>query len=208
MTVGFFHVGPAGSVHVRLAERLVASVRRVMPNVPIVQMTDSETPAIAGVFHVERREPRPIAIGTLEHFAACDGDWLLVDTDVIVQADVRHIFRHPFDIAVATREGTLRRREVGKKFMDRMPFNKGAVFSRSPAFWAAAADLRLQSEKAQAWMGDQQSMNTIIRSGAFKVITLPSGYNYPPLTAREDVSRHQILHYKGDRKPWMLERAS
>src|SRR6478735_2923399 len=130
MTVGFFHVARVETPHVKLAAALIRSVRRAMPDVPIVHLTDETTTAIAGIDHLQRHPPAPIALGCLEAYAACDGEWLFVDTDVIVRHDVRPIFDRAFDIAVAHRDGTLRPGEVGTKFMASMPYNKGAVFSR------------------------------------------------------------------------------
>lgn len=206
MTVGFFHVDRGETPHVVLAKALIRSVRKSMPGVEIVHLTDDVTVPIAGADRVERHAPAPVALGCLEAYAAHEGEWLFVDTDVIVQRDVRWIFDRPFDIAVAEREGTLQPKEIGTKFMSSMPFNKGSVFSRCPAFWAAAAThLRTQSEKRQNWMGDQASMNAVIASGAFKVEILPARYNYPPQRQDEDLNAQAILHYKGDRKAWMLE---
>lgn len=206
MKVGFFHVARGDTPHVRLAKALIRSVRQTMPSVEVVHLTDEITAPIDGADRVERHPPAPIALGCLEAYAAREGDWLFVDTDVIVQRDVRWIFTAPFDIAVADREGTLRPKEVGTKFMSSMPYNKGSVFSRSPAFWsAAAAHLRTLSEKRQHWMGDQAAMNHVIATGRFHVHILPARYNYPPQQRDEDLNAQAILHYKGSRKAWMLE---
>lgn len=188
MKVGFYHTGPPSPY----AAAMVASVRRVMPDVDVAQL-----PAPDG----------PIARAVLEAYASVEGEWLFVDTDVILQEDVRSIFDQPFDVAVATREGTFRPGEDGSKFMTRMPFNKGVVFSRSQPFWRAALD-RITEMKpaAQGWMGDQQAMCDVIASGAFRVVTLPNRYNYPPQFRGEPVADKAALHFKGPRKPWMLER--
>lgn len=188
MTVGFYHAGPPSPY----AAAMVASVRRVMPDVHVVQL-----PASNG----------PIARAVLEAYASVSGEWLFVDTDVILQEDVRPVFDQPFDVAVATRAGTFREGEDGSKFMARMPFNKGVVFSRSQAFWVAALE-RMAGMKpaAQAWMGDQQAMCDVIASGAFHVLTLPNRFNYPPKFRGEPVADKAALHFKGPRKPWMLER--
>jgi len=205
--VGFFHAGPS-PVHLELAQVLIRSVRRAMPGVPIVHLTDIDTPPIAGVDDVRRRPAGPIAMSVLEHYAGCYGDWLLVDTDVVVRRDVRAVFDLTFDIAVATREGTFKPSEIGTKFMKSMPFNKGVVFSRNPAFWAAAAKaLREASEKQQSWMGDQRAMNDIIATARFFVRVLTNAFNYPPKRRDEDLSDKYVLHYKGPRKAWMLELA-
>ncbi len=152
--------------------------------------------------------PGPVALNSLEAYAISGaGDWLFVDTDVEIRSDVRHVFDDPdFDVAVATREGTLLDKEVGTKFMARMPFNKGAVFSRCSAFWkAAAAHLRTLKPEQQAWMGDQVAVNHVIGSGQFRVKVLSNAYNYPPKSKTDDVSQKHILHFKGPRKAWALE---
>lgn len=207
MKVGFFHaeIG-AASEHLELARFLVKSVRRSMPGVQITHFTDTTTKAVAGVDDVLRREPGPIALSVLEHYAGVTGEWLFVDTDVIVRRDVRHVFNDDpvFDIAVATREGTLKDSEVGTQFMASMPFNKGAVFSRSQLFWQGAANyLREASEKQQSWMGDQREMNKLIASNCYAVKVLDAGYNYPPKFIGQDIRAHHILHFKGPRKAWM-----
>lgn len=210
MKVGFFHASTDATVHTALAKILIASVRRAMPGVAIVHFTDMNTKAIDGVDDVHRREAGPIALSVLEHYASVAGDWLFVDTDVVVLRDVQHVFHDPiFDIAVATREGTLKDSEVGTKFMASMPFNKGVVFSRARDFWMAAASLlRRETEKQQTWMGDQRAMNDVIAAGRFAVKILAAGYNYPPKFIGQPVRAHHILHFKGPRKSWMQQRRS
>jgi hypothetical protein len=170
---------------------MLASVRRALPGVDVQQFTG------AG----------PLALAVLEAYASVDGDWLFLDTDVLVQNGdaVRRVFDQDFDVAVATREGTLKTSEVGTKFMRANPFNKGAVFSRSQAFWhAAAARCRELSPTRQAWMGDQIAMNHVIGSGAFRVHVLPAAFNYPPQSKDENLQDVVIAHFKGKRKSWMV----
>lgn len=209
MMVGFYHAGES-PVYVQLAARLIASVRRAMPGVRLTHLTDPSSTAIAGTDAVVRLAEGPVALACLDAYAACLGDWLFVDTDVVVQRDVRAVFDFQFDVAVADRAGTLLPKEVGTKFMARNPYNKGAVFSRSPAFWRdAAADLRTRSATRQAWMGDQEAMNAVIAAGRYQVRVLPSAYNYPPQAQHEDVADKAILHFKGPhRKVWALASAA
>lgn len=210
MKIGFFHVDLGDTPHRKLADLLIRSSRAHMPNVEIVHLTDEATEQMRGTDAVRRQPVGPIALGCLEAYErAGEGDWLFVDTDVLIQRDVRWIFDDPdFEIAVAEREGTLLDKEIGTKFMASMPYNKGAVFSRSPVFWStAAAYLRTRSEKRQNWMGDQAAMCGVIATGAFRVRVLPNRYNYPPKSADESVIDKAILHFKGPRKAWMLERA-
>lgn len=211
MRVGFFHVEPANGLSgIPFATRMIRSVRAAMPGATIAQFTQSEDVDRHRVPETDRLlvlPAAPIALAVLAAYASAGaGDWLFLDTDVIVQRNVQDVFAdRDFDIAVATREGTLRPKEVGTKFMRGMPYNKGVVFSRSPAFWRAAADrLRQAGPMQQAWMGDQRATNETIAAGAFRVKVLPNGYNYPPFDRTEDVSAKAILHFKGPRKPWML----
>lgn len=206
MTVGFFHVGRS-EVHERLAARLIWSVRAAMPGVRIAHLTDLDTPAMAGADALVRLEltSGKIALQCVEAYAAVHGDWLFVDTDVRIQRDVRCIFDRQFDIAVSDRAGTLLDKELGTKFMAQMPYNKGAVFSRSPTFWSEAVDtLRSMSEKRQNWMGDQDAMNRVIRTCRYRVEVLPNEFNYPPKSKDENLSAKAIIHFKGPRKAWAL----
>lgn len=210
MKIGFFHVDRGDTPHRQLADLLIRSARAHMPSVEIVHLTDDVTLQMRGTDDVRRQPAGPIALGCLEAYTnAGAGDWLFVDTDVLIQRDVRWIFDDgDFEIAVAERAGTLLDKEVGTKFMAAMPYNKGAVFSRAPVFWStAAAFLRTQPEKRQHWIGDQAAMCGVIATGAFRVRVLPNRYNYPPKSADESVIDKAILHFKGARKAWMLERA-
>lgn len=208
MTVGFYHQGTS-AIHCAVAEKMVASVHRTMPGIAIVHFSDPRTPAIADVDDHRTLSAGPIALAVLQAYAAAGaGDWLFLDTDVIVQHDVSHVFDQAFDLAVATREGTLRPNEIGRKFMTAMPYNKGAVFSRCPTFWLhAVTELSQWPAKAQHWMGDQRVFCELIRRGEYRVHVLENGYNYPPFTRDEDVRDKAILHFKGPRKAWMLEAA-
>lgn len=211
MRVGFFHVETADRPSgIPFASRMVRSVRAAMPGAAITQFTrldDVERHRVPDVDQLIVRPAAPMALAVLEAYASAGaGEWLFLDTDVVVQHDVRDVFSDPeFDIAVATREGTLKPKEIGSKFMAGMPYNKGVAFSRTGAFWsAAAARLRAATAADQAWMGDQRATNDTIATGTFRVKVLPNHYNYPPFKRTENVSAKAILHFKGPRKAWML----
>jgi hypothetical protein len=206
MKVGIFHVGPMAPHTQQLAQLLCASVRHEMPGVEIVHLTDEVTSRLPGADRAQRRPTAPFGVALMTQRAACVGPWLFLDTDTRVLRDVRGVFAdRTFDIAVATREGTLKPSEVGTKFMAQMPFNAGVVFSTSSAFWEAARRWLLeQPEKSRGWMGDQRALNTVIADGRFAVKVLPASYNYPPQAAHEDLRAHAIVHFKGPRKAWGL----
>jgi hypothetical protein len=207
--VGFYHAarGDETVPRARIAA-LVASVRSQMPAVRLTHFTDLVTAPIVGVDDVLRRPMLPIAHARIDAYAAVEGDWLFLDTDVIVQENVSDVFRQSFDVAVSDRVGTLRDVDYGTKFMALMPYNSGVMFSRCQAFWRAALQaVDGYSPKRKVWMGDQQALCDVIASGRFAVAVLPSRFNYPPHRHDEDVSDKAILHFKGKtRKSWMLQR--
>jgi hypothetical protein len=207
VTVGFFHVDRDQSEHRStrslVRDGLIRSIKQVMPTVELVQFTDLQTLPFDGVDRVSRTPIGPIALSVLEAYASCVGDWLFVDTDVVIQRDVREVFQKPFDVAVATREGTLLEKEKDVKFMKRMPYNKGAVFSRNRGFWLdAVAVCKAYGQARKEWMGDQQAMNDVIETELYDVLVLPNTYNYPP-KSKTDMAGKAILHFKGSRKAWM-----
>ena len=207
MTVGFYHSARKHTDHMICALRLLRSVRQNLPGVDVVQFTTPESVRVSGVDDVRVLADGPVALNTLEAYGSCSGEWLFTDTDVLVQRDVRDVFDRPFDVAVAERDGTYTGRDLkpGRTFMKVMPYNKGAVFSRSPEFWRAAlAVAERYPERKREWMGDQLAMNQVIAGGQFDVAVLPNSYNYPPRTRIEDVRDKHITHWKGGRKLWLL----
>lgn len=207
MTVGFYHSAAKHTDHMICALRLLRSVRQNIPGVNVVQFTTPESVRVSGVDDVKVLPDGPVALNTLKAYASCSGEWLLTDTDVLVQRDVRHVFDRSFDVAVAERDGTFTKRDHkdGRQFMKVMPYNKGAVFSRSPEFWQMAlAYCENYPQAKREWMGDQFAMNQVIQSGRFRVEVLPNSYNYPPRTKVEDVKDKHITHWKGNRKMWLL----
>lgn len=194
------------------ARAMTRSVRKAMPGVPVVHFTDEESPAVDGVDDVRRLPPEPMARLRMRHHAQVEGDWLFVDTDVLIQQDVRPVFDDPFDIAVTTRDwGHV---QLAERFADRMPYNMGVVFSRSSTFWRAVLERVARMEKSyQRWMGDQEAFNHLIRLKLCNVAKLSGTiYNFPPDLDPSPESLKQereaaILHFKGpQRKPLMLRR--
>lgn len=212
MTVGFFLVDAdpiEAALGVVCATALIESVHRVMPGVPVVQFTDEETPAVPGVDTVARLPAAPMAVLRMRHHGQVKGEWLFVDSDVVVQRDVRGVFDAPFDIAVTTRNWAHLRPAAG--FTERMPFNVGVVFSRSRQFWRDVTNRLLRASRSQQqWMGDQQAICDLIPTGRYRVAYLKgSRYNFPPALESDpetDLMQHKaaILHYKGPQRKALL----
>jgi len=209
MKIGFYTVGTdTNADHFRCAALLIASIRRNMPGVPIAQLTDTLSAAAPGVDEVYRLEPRPMALMRPAHYAARPGDWLFLDTDILIRADVADVFAQRFDVAFADRDWP--HMEPTPKLTARMPYNAGVAFSRAPEFWRRVeAAVRARPEKwAGSFMGDQAAIAHVARHdmAGLELVELPGmRYNYPP-TSRNDpgILNAAIVHFKGKRKPWML----
>jgi hypothetical protein len=197
---------------------MVESCHRAMPGVRVVQFADLDTPAVDGADDVLRLPMASLALLRFRHQAAVTGDWLFLDTDVIVQKDVRKVFHGVFHLAVTTRRWPHLKPALG--FSERMPFNAGVIFSRSPAFWQECADTLGQSDvHDQQFMGHQQIICDVALSGRYQIVKVKgSKYNCPPFVAggkeggdpdlsHRLVKHAHIVHYKGaDRKPMLLQR--
>lgn len=220
MTIGFFHVDRPTSASEQMhacARGLVRSVRQVMPLVKVVHFTDQTSKAVKGVDAVRRKPAEPMALLRMRHHAGVDGHWLFVDTDVLFQRTVRKVFDVAFDIALCHRDWSHLKPAAG--FSDRMPYNTGVVFSKSPRFWGEVyTRLRALDLDLQEWMGDQEVISEMVggeRPRYLVKFLRGSSFNYPPLLPGVDLTQQEqkqftdaaIVHYKGpERKVMMLER--
>ena len=201
MKIGFFIEGLS---YLDMARTLVASARHVMPDVPIYQLTNSKCTAIDGV-EVIRLGGAEIPMGTrrIMHYAALDGEWLFVGADVVFLKDVRHVFEKPFEIAMASRDGTYLE---GSDYARVMPYNFDVVFSRSPEFWKCVLEvMKKLPQEHQQWGGEQCVTGYLAKDADLHV--LPRFYNYTPETKDDPLKDVAVLHLKGKRKNWLPELA-
>jgi len=206
VNVGFYLVQGPNPLGYVLADIMLRSVRMAMPGVEVFQFTDLKSPTVYGVDHVLRKPSQPLALLRTLHQACVEGDWLFVDTDVLVRQDVRDVFDRPFDLAVADRQW--QHLETPLEFTEAMPWNIGVVFSRAPKFWREVHERLLSGpERAQDFMGDQKAAGALLKTGAWALLELPGMvYNYPPSGPDDQGEQAAIVHYKGPRKDWMLQR--
>lgn len=209
-TVGFFYVDLGNKDMMRLASRMVASVRRVIPRSSIVQFTCAKTHALpfADKVIVRAMDGLGLMESRVDHFAHFEHDEaLFLDPDILVQKDVWPVFDSAFDVALTARNAKL----VcdGEDRSDDMPYNTGVMFSRGNGFWRAALKkMRGMSLDDRNWFGDQIAVAELVKAGGFNVLELPGEvYNHTPATESEDVSDKAVVHYKGVRKKtWMLRK--
>lgn len=220
MNIGFFHIDTntiAADQGYVCARALVKSVRKCMPDVPVIHFTDQTSPGVKGVDAVRRKPSEPMALLRMRHHAGVEGDWLFVDTDVILQHTVRRMFLKTFDIAITTRNWSHLKAAAG--FSARMPFNTGVVFSRCPRFWGEVyCRLRHLELAKQQWMGDQEVICDMIADDAspYVVAQVPGEkFNFPPRpddycdTYEALLADASIVHYKGSsRKAALMRRVT
>jgi hypothetical protein len=182
----------------RYAEMMLASVREHM-SAEILHLTDETTPALDGCTVVRREWIDNPMLFKMGHLAELDGDILVLDTDVIVRADLGCIFGLPFDVALTERDGPIYD-SGGKDVTRAMPFNCGVMWSRNRDFWLAC--LKWCEGKPVGWYADQLAVAAMFPK--WDVLRLHCyNFNYTPKNASEDISTRLAVHYKGHRKEWM-----
>jgi hypothetical protein len=190
--VVFYHEGKIPS----FMEIFTRSVRKHIP-LPLVFMTCGKT-LVDGVDcdEVVRLPSKGIGHGKYNHLAHCEGDVLLLDTDILVQRDVQDVFDEDFDVAMCPRKHT----------NPEGVYNGGVMFSRCPAFFAEC--VRKMDEDATGYGytlgGEQIVMNRVAATGKWKIKDLPLDvYNWSPKLHHMENPQAAIVHYKGERKRWM-----
>lgn len=180
-----------------LAEMMVNSVTRCMPYAKVIQQTDEKTPQLPFVDEVWRKTRTGDFI---EHrfgmLSELKEECLSLDYDVIVQADLSHVFNDDWDVCLTDAGGE----------SDPTRFNSGVMFLRPSGngFWREVVE-EYQKYK-DGWMGGQVAVAKVVKKTSYRVKRLDrSEYNYTPHKQSEDVSKRLVVHYKGLRKQWMRE---
>jgi hypothetical protein len=199
-----------GAEQVPLAERMVASVRRTMGRVHVLQQSDETTPVVRGVDEVSRKPYSGFLMPyRFQHLKDIWADTLVLDTDIILQTDPREHkdFAGEWDVALTYRKGPILDKN-GTDVAKLYPINTGFMVSRTRDFWVdcLACLQQMQDKDLDKWYGDQFAVKAVAESGKYRVRELPCAkWNYTPGRADENSAAH-VLHFKGLRKQWMLDR--
>ncbi len=191
-----------GHPYYQLAAGAVASVRKHMPHATIVHHSDLTSPAISGVDEVVRSDRKDPLILHRFKMMSEEREFLSLDVDVVLQADLSHVFEQEFDVALTLRERPIK--FDGEILGSRDRYNGGVMFSRNPQYWKDCVSESLYMPiDMQDWMGPQIAMTTI--APEYKVLELPDRiYNYAPKSEDDDLSECKAVHYKGMRKDMLL----
>ncbi len=181
---------------------MMASVKRSTPGAEFIHLTDMDTPAFAN--RVMRCEPRADdnrCVSWCEQIAELPTDTVILDTDVIVLADLHELLITKADIVVTQRRNPERR--IAGRYM---PYLFGVCMSRTPAFWRDMRDrvVKMAGEDAR-WWGIQITLPVMVTEGRWNIQSVPCDeWNYTP-KAGESIDGRKALHYKGQRKELMVQ---
>lgn len=202
MKVAFLHAGQDPTC----ARIMIGSVRRHMPGVEIIHMADDDCPQLPEADSCVRMPWSGLkddaTVWRLKHLAAMDGEILSLDTDVVLQNNLGRVFDWDFDIAMARREGPIFSPN-GIDLTKSMAFNTGIIWCRNNKVWSRCLEV-LDESGDMGWYSDQWAANRVAHE--FKFLKLHcDNFNYSPKAAGEDLSGRYAVHYKGNRKKWMVE---
>lgn len=220
MRVVFLHVKSTQDNSL-LPTIMAKSVKKAMPNARLIQMSDRKTPIIDGADEIWRDDytynqflaqpygmilPNGLMVFRMRMLSKLDDKpTVILDTDTVVQHDLSSAFDDPFDIGLTERTEVIKDQN-GHNMVETMPFNTGVMFSRSARFWRDCLDyVRTLTKDEKDWTGDQLAVAHISKNYRLKRFTVDP-WNYSPSTKEEDISGKKVVHYKGRRKTWMIEK--
>ena len=184
------------SADTHLAEKMCASLRHAEQRFDrkpiIVQMASMESKALPFVDVVHRVKMDNFGEWYFECMASLPyWDFLRLDHDIIMRLPPWEVFDHHFDIAVAKEHKGM--------------MNNGVVFVRNKAFFTYALEVYRNRTTRNDWNDIQVATQLAIDDGVFRVRKIdPNVYNCIPDRADGVHPDAKIVHFKDERKEWML----
>jgi hypothetical protein len=211
-----------GDGHLDMAEMMVQSARRILPESRIFQLSDIRTRRVKGVEAVIRgdwctmEELKIANTGMQRQYMESEyfsENTVFVDTDILFNRDVDHVFSADFHVGLTWRPG-----------FPRMPINYGVIFVKPSAaalvFWRELENfIRRMSPEYKRWYGGQMALATMLGYDRFKG-TEPTElafdcygakvrlfsckhYNFTPVEWPTHVEEEYIVHFKSGMQPFM-----
>ena len=187
-----------------MAAMMIASARKCMPGLRIVQATDADTEAFEGVDAVKRYPVTPLPPFTLLtgwHMIQCERDTIYADTDIIFRADIRNLFEQDFDAGLCLRE-------KNDPLYVEQRYCGGIILIRNQKFFTDVyAEVETMGFQYQIWYAGQMAFPKVALRG-YKIFELPMNvYNYAPSEDQDSLpDSAKVIHFKGPkRKNFMLE---
>ena len=174
------------------------------------QITDEEGQAFpeCEVFRYPRGDDG-FVLWRAKAYAAFNRPGLYCDDDMIFQHSFEPLLALDFDVCLTRQD----RRVIdtnGVCLSDLMNYNGGFALVRNENYWPhIVMKIEEMRPEQQQWYGDQMAMMKLVN--VYKTLILPcSLYNYTPdkyEDSLKDMSDKWCVHFKGARKPWMIEYA-
>jgi hypothetical protein len=207
--------------HRAMIETMFKSARLFHPGCKCVVLTDNKTDksSIDSLGEIRKFDidPRKIILSRLiaqiEYLKKyAHGDLLFLDYDIIVNANLDHVFRQDFDIAVTYRES-----KKGMPINGGMLFVSGRRKERSLAFLERVHAIYMDAyAQHDVWWGDQLALrdalkvkdftaNTVVDVDGVRVLILSCDeYNYYPAESYRSIlfelKNKKVLHFKDMQK--------
>ena len=205
-------------------QTMFASARRFHPDCRAVVLSDHATRFPPGAEHdiirydLDPQQPMlSRSIAWLAYLRAAHGHIVFLDSDLLINGDLSHVFAADFAVALTYRDGD-----------SKWPINAGINFAHGDKLAAAGdfheiwlREFRAAHLKQSVWGGDQDTLRELFaavdfaradsfdwRLGAIPVRFLPCArYNFSTSHKTEMNGYYPdalVLHFKGKRKPYMF----
>lgn len=199
------------------APKMLNSIRKILPNAHVIQITYPDFKSLDGVDEVLRIDPpwpdylksgyQDRKYNDLDRQTwACEAyarilergqNVLFIGTDVIIQKDITKVFQADFDIA-SSRYPKYTRNDGTFCWDVQFAKPSAAKFFRDMIVWYNENTSRDMEEDGQT------AFTKVADEGKYKVLNLDSiDFCHTPESQDEDVSNSAIVHYRGPRKQWM-----
>jgi len=195
---------------------MVSSVRRLDPDATIIQCSDLNSPAIAGVDKTARFNLKidRIMHARLQAFSelGLKSPALYLDTDMLLlkKINISELFQNEVDAIVCRRSFQkdlifnhkmrgLDFSEYASQTLDQVfPYIACSTITRNNEFWEDCKyALELLKDNYHQWYGDQEAIKIVIESKRLKVTTLPERIiGCLPESLKDNPDAH-IVHFKG-----------
>jgi hypothetical protein len=180
-----------------MAQMCAITARHHHPDARIIHLTDMDGPGLEEADEVRRKpwvDGYPILL-RLDHLCDLDDSpAVILDNDILVRGSLEGAFAGDFDMCFTRRETVVYETE---------PYNYGVQFSRCGEFHRRFRRRVEDQQRFKEFAHVQEGMTEEVKSGRWKVAELPCAiWNFSP-GLKKPLQNQKILHYKGDRKPYM-----
>ena len=208
----------------RYIRTMFASARLFHPECRCIALSDRGTPFPPGddieIIRYDLDPQQPMlsrSIAWLHYLHSASGNTVFLDSDLLINGDLAHVFADDFAVALTYRAGD-----------QKWPINAGVNFAHGDRLDAAAGfhqtwlnEFRRTHGQRSVWGGDQDTLRELFaavdfdrddsfnwRQGELEIRFLPCArYNFSTKQAHEMDGYYpaaKVLHFKGKRKPFML----